>query len=234
MGILKTYDYETLEEHLGAILRKSDNIDFHSDNFFPVSLLDKLFHFSEKLSVIENRHEKNSFKNFHGHDFDRWIDNMIASTSLLLQDDNKEITEINLIDIDCININEETGETTVVLPNETIYRLMAKTGETDRHEMKLHSLEEMSVSLDLSGVSYDAVTDDNEPYQGFGGLAHVFRVVCEKSSINPTSVNAAKLSDKIFELLKFELLPLIPSLWNDMEIIYDTVRAELTHCSKQC
>lgn len=234
MSTASIYDYESIEEYLGNRLRTADNLDYHSDEFFPVSLLDMLFHFSEKLSIVENRHDKGSFKNFHGHDFDRWIDNLVASATLTIEDDENEASEIKLIDIDSIRINPD-GDTTVMLPDETVYNVINITDGISRQKVSINSVQQLDISLDLKNIiSQAANNEDEEEYQAFGSLAHVVRVVCEKNSINPAEIDGRRLSEKIFEIFKFELLPLIPSLWNDMEIIYDTVTPVLTYCSKLC
>lgn len=234
MSTASIYDYESIEEYLGNRLRAADNLDYHSDEFFPVSLLDMLFHFSEKLSIVENRHDKGSFKNFHGHDFDRWIDNLVASATLAIEDDENEASEIKLIDIDCIRIVPD-GDTTVMLPDETVYNIINITDGISRQKVSINSIQQLDISLELKNIiSQTANNEEDEAYQAFGSLAHVVRVVCEKNSINPCDIDCRRLSEKIFEIFKFELLPLIPSLWNDMEIIYDTVTPILTYCSKLC
>lgn len=226
---IAVFDYETIEEHLGNILRRSDNLDFHSENFFPVSIIDMLFHFSEKLSEIEKRRDSKSFRNFHGHDFDRWIDNMIADIPLYLKDDD-EICKVKLIDIDCISINLTTCEVSVTLPDETTYAMLFIDSTGNYKPLMLKNIEELTIHLDIAPVySLFTPNEDNENYDGFGSIAHLIRVVCEKSNTTPDSVDKYMLSNKIFNVFKFELLPLIPSIWNDMEVIYDTVKPQLTH-----
>lgn len=223
-----TVDYETLEEHLGNRLRSADNLDYSSEEFFPVSLIDMLFHFSEKLSVVENRREKGGFKNFHGHDFDRWIDNMIASTPVFIEDEEGDITKVTLVDIDSMVIDAVSGKVTITLPDETSYRAVIPVDSTHYEQMMLKTLDDLSVSLDLPAVErLFTPNEDNEIYEGFGQVAHIVRLIAEKSGIDINRVDRAVLSKKLFEVFKFELLPLIPSIWNDMEVIYDTVTPQL-------
>ena len=207
-------DYESIEIYLGDRLRRSDNLDIHADHFFPVTLLDKLFHYSEAVNGTERDGSNRSLhRNFHGHDFDRWIDNIVARTQLQLLDDENNRDQVALLDIDAMSMGD-SGVVTVVLPDETSYTLVLPDGR----ELSARSLNDLEIRLDLSRMfSCPPVDSDSEPYMGFGQLAHIVRVVCDKSGIDVTKVDQHDLSGRIFEHFKNELLPLIPSLWNDME-----------------
>lgn len=210
-------DYESIEIYLGDRLRRADNLDIHADHFFPVTLLDKLFHYSEEVNGTERDGSNRSLhRNFHGHDFDRWIDNIVARTQLQLLDDDDNRDRVSLLDIDAMSIGGTDGRVTVTLPDGTSYTLLAPDGRP----IAATSLHDLSIRLDLSTMfSRPPVDSDSEPYLGFGRLAHIVRVVCDKSGIDVAKVDRHDLSARIFEHFKHEMLPLIPSLWNDMEHI---------------
>lgn len=221
-----TLDYESIETSLGDKLRLSDNLDIHADHFFPVSLLDKLFHYSEQSRGTERDGlNRTVHRNFHGHDFDRWIDNIVAHTRLDIIDDEGSASTIDLIDIDSLTFNDD-HTVTVTLPDETSHTLL---DSGTRHPLYAGSINDISVNLDLSAMfEYPPTDSDSEPYLGFGPVAHIVRVVCDKSGITPSKVNANELSDRIFGHFRNEMLPLIPSLWNDMEHIMHYGRPRLT------
>ncbi len=221
-----TLDYESIETSLGDKLRLSDNLDIHADHFFPVSLLDKLFHYSEQSRGTERDYlNRTVHRNFHGHDFDRWIDNIVAHTRLDIIDDEGSARMIDLIDIDSLTFNDD-HTITATLPDETKYTLL----DSDTHRpLQADNINDISVNLDLSTMfERPPVDSDSEPYLGFGPIAHIVRVVCDKSDITPSKVNATELSDRIFAHFKHEMLPLIPSLWNDMEHIMHYGRPRLS------
>lgn len=203
-------DYETLEIYLGERLNASDCLDIHSDEFFPVSLLRQLFHYSE-----ESRPD-GAPVNYHGHDFDRWVDNCVAATRLHLINDKGDERQVTLVDIDGLEFVSD-GTIKVILPDETEWTLLIEQGEIP---LTASSLSDLDFSMPLEEMfKYHPVDDDSEGYTGFGVLAHLIRVVCERSGIDPAVVDQRQLSERIFAHFKDELLPLIPVLWNDMEHI---------------
>ena len=162
-------------------------------------------------------------RNFHGHDFDRWIDNLVARTRLPLADDDGELTEVELVDIDAMTF-DGAGNIIVTLPDDTEYTLMAPDGEP----LTALGVDELEVAVSLETMfSHPPVDSDSEPYLGFGTLAHIQRVVCDNSGIDATKVDPHELSARIFEHFKHEMLPLVPSLWNDMEHIMHYARPAL-------
>lgn len=213
-------DYEAIEEHLGNVLRHSDNLDVHSDSFFPVSLLDALFHYSEE-ACGHDRDATNRVvhNNFHGHDFDRWIDNMVAKVRLPLDGGGV----VSLVEIDSFTIAE--GRVIVTLPSEKEHLLLESP---DGAPMVVNRLEDLSIALDIAVMfEHPAVDDDADPYEGFGALARIVRVVSEKTGMDLAQVNAHDFSEKLLKHFGQEMLPLIPSLWNDMEHIYHFGRPRL-------
>lgn len=224
---MTTLDYESIEIYLGDHLRRQDCLDIHSDHFFPVTLLDELFHYSElSRGRVLDEHQRPVHRNFHGHDFDRWIDNLVARTELLLapEEGSNEVERIRLVDIDSMTLGESSHVVTVTLPDETSYTLLSPDGKT---LLRVGELKELSIRVDISRLfSMPPVDSDASQYMGFGMLAHIIRVVCERSGIDPKTVNPTELSRKVFAHFKDELTGLIPSLWNDMEHIahYTTPR----------
>lgn len=220
-----TFDYENIETHLGEYLRHADNLDIHSDHFFPITLLDRIFHYSEQQHGTEIEGGKKIHRNFHGHDFDRWIDNLIARTHLPLIDDEGNTETVELVDIDSFTVGTPGAEVLVTLPDETTYTLLDRDGKP----LQAHELEDLGVELDISDMfDRPPVDNDSEQYLGFGTLAQIVRVVCERSGLKleEGKMTAADLSERIFRHFRDELLPLIPSLWNDMEHI-----AHYAHCT---
>lgn len=211
-------DYESIEIYLGDRLRRSDNLDIHADHFFPVSILDLLFHFSEKSHGTETDGRGHALhRNFHGHDFDRWIDNLVAHTRLYISDDAGNNEEITLVDIDAMTFDSNLGIVTVTLPDETNYTLMTPGY---RSPLQARSIDDLDIAVDIKGMfDKPPVDNDSDPYMGFGAIAHIVRVVCDKSGIDPAKVDAHMLSQRIFDHFRYEMLPLIPSLWNDMDHI---------------
>ncbi|MDE6154070.1 MAG: hypothetical protein K2G21_08000 [Muribaculaceae bacterium] len=221
-----TLDYESIEIYLGDRLRRNDNLDIHGDNFFPVSLLDKLFHYSEsKRGTEHDSHGRPVHRNFHGHDFDRWVDNLVARTRLSLADEDGSRATVDLVDIDAFTFDDR-GYITVTLPDETSYTLMGSDG----HPLIAGSIDNLAVMLDISTMfNRPPVDSDSEPYLGFGTIAHIVRVVCERSGIDSSTVEPHQFTDRLFEHFKREMLPLIPSLWNDMEHIMHYAHPVLTN-----
>lgn len=220
-----TIDYESAETCLGDRLRLSDNLDIHADHFFPVSLLDRLFHYSEQACGTEtDSMNRTVHRNFHGHDFDRWIDNLVARTRIDLADDGGNIVTAELVDIDAMTFGCDRT-VTVTLPDETRYTLVEHDSGSP---LLADSIARLEIHLDISGMfDRPPVDGDSGPYLGFGTIAHVVRVVCDKNGIDMSRVNATELSERIFRHFRQEMLPLIPSLWNDMEHIMHYARPTL-------
>ncbi|MDE6085040.1 MAG: hypothetical protein K2G40_01385 [Muribaculaceae bacterium] len=223
----QTLDYETIETHLGDSLRKSDNLDIHADHFFPITLLNRIFHYSEENHGTEMEGGRVIHRNFHGHDFDRWIDNLVARTRINLSDQEGNIEHIDLVDIDSMTISDNNDEVIITLPDETEYVLV----DNENRPVKAEKLEDLHLSLDISHMfDRPPVDNDAEQYLGFGTLAQIVRVVCERTGlkVNDERMSPQELSERIFRHFNNELLPLIPSLWNDMEHIAHYGKPEIS------
>lgn len=214
---MTTLDYESIEIYLGERLRRADCLDIHTDHFFPVTLLDMLFHYSEKAAGTGvDSDGRPVHRNFHGHDFDRWIDNLVARTLLDGTDARGNAVRTELIDIDSMTLGDGEGDAVdIAMPDGTAFRLLdAATGAP----LATPEIDALDIAVDLAGLfDRPPVDADSERYMGFGLLAHILRVACERTGIDPARVDARLLSERIFAHFKDEMLPLIPSLWNDME-----------------
>ena len=222
----ETLDYETIEERLGETLRKSDNLDIHADHFFPVTLLNRIFHYSEEIHGKEMEGKRVIHRNFHGHDFDRWVDNLIARTRLTLLDSEWNVEHVDLVDTDSMTIGNPDSEITVTLPDETEYTLV----DDENNPIKADTVEDLSLIMDISHMfDRPPVDNDAEQYLGFGTLAQIVRVVCDRTGlkVDDGRMSPQELSERIFNHFQKELLPLIPSLWNDMEHIAHYANPEI-------
>lgn len=205
-------DYETLETHFGNHLRSTDRLGTDEELFFPIRFLDRLFHFAENLSVVENRRNPEIEVNTVGRDFDLWVDNMVANTVISLSDDEC-ITpiEVKLIDIEQF----ESGKDGLVkaVTASGIYDVL----DADGMPLKSGNIEEIGLEMEVTG-SFD---DEDRP-ESLEYLASIFIRAAQSMNIDLNSPAAAGFADRLFDYFKYDLVGLVPNLMEDLQLIAES------------
>lgn len=203
-----TLDYESLETLLGNRFRVSDNYDMDRDLFFPVSFLDRLFHFAQDLATVENRRDSRVKVQAFGRYFDIWVDDMVAKTRLHVnKGDNGAV--VRLIDVACMKFLE-SGE--VYAHVDGVEHLV-----TDEHGFPLRAYSPDDLALEIETSN----TFDSEFPETLEYLASFFIRAAAglKTEVNNTA--APRLADMLFDHFKFDLVPLVPDLFEDLSLIAD-------------
>ncbi len=206
-----TVDYESLETHLGNIFRMSDNYDLNDAHFFPVGFLDRLFHFAQDLSVVENRRDKKREILTSGDDFDRWVDDMIATASVQVRlDVSGSVVTAQLIDIASLQFEADgTVKAEMVDGNSAV--LMAD----ESTPMNVTSLEQLTIDVE------QAYSRQSEPLGTLEYLASMFYRASKALKVDISNDNRDKFIEPVFRFFKFDLIPMIPDLQEDLEQIAD-------------
>ena len=213
-------DYETLETHFGNHLRRADKLGADEELFFPVRFLDRLFHFAENLSVVENRHNPELEVNRAGRDFDIWVDNMVANPIVSLSDDDY-ITpiEVKLIDIEQFESGKD-GIVKAVTANGTFDVL-----DADGVPLKSGDIEEIGLQMEVTGTF-----DDEDRPESLEYLASIFIRAAQSMNIDLNSPAADGFADKLFDYFKYDLVNLVPSLMEDLQLIAESRILKLRAC----
>ena len=205
-------DYETLETHFGNHLRSTDRLGTDEELFFPIRFLDRLFHFAENLSVVENRRNPEIEVNTAGRDFDLWVDNMVANTVISLSDDEC-ITpiEVKLIDIEQF----ESGKDGLLkaVTARGVYDVL----DADGLPLKSGNIEEIGLEMEVTG-SFD---DEDRP-ESLEYLASIFIRAAQSMNIDLNSPAAAGFADRLFDYFKYDLVGLVPNLMEDLQLIAES------------
>ena len=205
-------DYETLETHFGNHLRSTDRLGTDEELFFPIRFLDRLFHFAENLSVVENRRNPEIEVNTAGRDFDLWVDNMVANTVISLSDDEC-ITpiEVKLIDIEQF----ESGKDGLLkaVTARGVYDVL----DADGMPLKSGNIEEIGLEMEVTG-SFD---DEDRP-ESLEYLASIFIRAAQSMNIDLNSPAAAGFADRLFDYFKYDLVCLVPNLMEDLQLIAES------------
>ena len=202
-------DYETLETHFGNHLRSTDRLGTDEELFFPIRFLDRLFHFAENLSVVENRRNPEIEVNTAGRDFDLWVDNMVANTVISLSDDECSTPiEVKLIDIEQF----ESGKDGLLkaVTARGVYDVL----DADGMPLKSGNIEEIGLEMEVTG-SFD---DEDRP-ESLEYLASIFIRAAQSMKIDLNSPAAAGFADRLFDYFKYDLVGLVPNLMEDLQLI---------------
>lgn len=206
---MKEYSYEELETAIGNIFRKQDNYDMADNHFFPISFLDRLTHFAQDLSVVENRQNPEIKTNDYGATFDIWVDNMAAKTLITLRTESGETVTLPLIEIygmqfcDDGTILARTGET-------SLFTVVGEDGQPLR-----------CASPDDFRIKIMTAYSKGEPLEDLEGLASLFIRAGRAMKIEISNETRPLFEDKIFRHFKFELIPMIPYIQENLETILD-------------
>lgn len=206
-----TVDYETLETALGNLLRKSDNYNLDNAHFFPVGFLDRLFHFAQDMSVVEHRRDEKNEIISSGDDFDRWIDDMVATATVLVgRDTDTEPIETQLVDIASLTFDGE-GRVIAEMADGGSATLMAN----DSAPLKAMALDDLMIEVEQDYRRQSA------PLETLEYLASVFYRASRSLKIDISNENSDRFIEPIFKFFKFDLIPFVPDLLEDLEQIAD-------------
>lgn len=207
-----TVDYESLETYLGNILRQSDNYDLDDAHFFPVGFLDRLFHFAQDLSVVENRRDPNRELLTSGDDFDRWVDDMIATASVMLRPEgSSKVVTVQLVDIASLRFDDGRGCVTVEMADGSSAVLM----NDESAPIIVTSPDELTIEVE------QAYSRQSEPLKTLEYLASMFYRASKALKVEISNDNREKFIEPVFRFFKFDLIALIPDLQEDLEQIAD-------------
>lgn len=206
-----TVDYETVETALGNRLRTCDNYDLDHAHFFPIGFIDRLFHFAQDLSVVEHRHDEKREVINSGDDFDRWVDDMVSGTILLVRTaPGAEPVEARLIDVMSLDF----------APDGTVTAEMAG-GVTAQVMLDAETPLLASGVDDLNIAVEEAYERQSSPLRTLEYLASMFFRAGRSLKINICNQNRDLFIEPIFKFFKFDLVPMINDLQEDLEQIAD-------------
>lgn len=213
---MSTYSYEDLETAIGNLLRKMDNYDMAEHHFFPISFLDRLTHFAENISVVESRSNPDIKPVDTGSTFDVWVDNMAAKCKVLLQTENNRTITVPLIEIYDMDFTPE-GE------------VYARTGETSRFRVLGQDGKPLAASSpeDLH-IKISTQYERGETLEDLEGLASLFIRAGRAMKVEINNANRPLFEEKIFNHFKFDLIPMIPYIQDNLETILDEDLVTLT------
>lgn len=206
-----TVDYETIETALGRRLRTSDNYNLDNAHFFPVGFLDRLFHFAQDMSVVEHRRDEKHEITSSGDDFDRWIDDMVATASVLVRrEGSSEPVEAQLVDIASLTFGDG-GEVTAEMADGSGAILMSDSSSP----LMATSLDDLTVEVEQNYSRQSA------PLETLEYLASVFYRASRSLKIDISNDNSTRFIEPVFKFFKFDLIPFVPDLLEDLEQIAD-------------
>lgn len=202
------YDYEELETAVGNYLRRQDSFNVAEHHFFPIGFIGRLCRFGQDLSVVEHRHNPQVKVADYGSDFDIWIDNMAACCTLHAADGGN-IRHLKLIDITYMEFSDN-GSVTVSITGDGSFPLTGSDGRPIRATCP------ENLPLELT-THYS----HGEPLEDIEGLASLFIRAGQIMNIEINDENRPRFEETVFSHFKFELVPMIPYILEDLETILD-------------
>ncbi len=211
-------DYETLETHLGNHLRRADNYDMNEDLFFPIQFLDRLFHFAEDLSVVENRRNPEVEVLHFGRDFDIWIDDMVANAVIYLADENTVAPmEVKLIDVQSFRVNASGN--IIATTDDGEFIVIGNDGEP----ISVTKIEDLCLNIETV-KSFD----EEERPETLEYLASIFIRAAQSMKTEVSNKTTHKFVNPIYEYFKYDLAKLVPALMDDLMLISENKMLKLT------
>lgn len=206
-----TVDYETVETALGDKLRACDNYDLDHAHFFPIGFIDRLFHFAQDLSVVEHRHDDKREVTTSGDDFDRWVDDMVSGTILLVRTaPGAEPVEARLIDVLSLDFASD-GTVTAEMAEGGTAQVMLDADTP----LLASGVDDLNIAVE------EAYERQSSPLRSLEYLASMFFRAGRSLKINICNQNRDLFIEPIFKFFKFDLVPMINDLQEDLEQIAD-------------
>ena len=211
----KIYSYEDLETSIGGKFRTMDNYDLEDAHFFPVSFLDSLFEFSQKLSIVENRRNPKAAVDYCHDDFNVWVDNMVANAKVRIEVDGKYV-DSRLIDIEEMQFAD--GRVKAVMAETSASHIVC---DRNNNPVKADDPE------DLKPEVTTAYHRQKSPLENIEYLASLFYRAGKAMKVDINNANVEKFREPFFKFFKFDMIPMIPALLEDLEQIADEELLEI-------
>ncbi|MDE7154641.1 MAG: hypothetical protein K2O00_09420 [Muribaculaceae bacterium] len=205
------YDYEEIEERLGAKLRERNFVNLPAGIFLPVKFIGRLMEFTESLTQEVARTDADVRVNILNKEFGRWIDDMIAQLRLtVISSVSPEAVHCELIDVESMRIEPGKALTVTLSGDRGEHQVLDEDGNplmvNDVDELQLEGDFNRLLDHDLEGIDY------------LGSLLIRGAMAMKKEL---TAEMFDDFSDRFFEYFKFDLERLTPAILEDLQSISD-------------
>lgn len=212
------YDYEEIEERLGAKLRERDFINLPEGIFLPVKFIGRLMEFTETLSKEAVRADADLRVSILNKEFGRWIDDMVAQLSLsVVSSVSCEPVHCRLIDVESMRVEPGMPLTVTLSGDRGDHQVLDSEGNA----MVVNDIDD----LELDGDFTRLLDQDLEGIDYLGSLL-IRGAMAMKKEIDATMFDA--FSTRFFDYFKYDLERLTPAILEDLQTISDHQLVRLT------
>lgn len=205
------YEKEDLKSNFNFRLLTQDRISDKKDLFFPIRLISRLFHLSERRARRNNSDKENR----NGAWIDRWADDCVEK--ITIHTDKGDFRFANIV---LLEIQPDSKQVTVTLDNGETATMLTET--KDRGMVALKSKALRYIHIDHTPMMAEILKENFDRLPTLQKFTAIIRKVAGKGGIPISASNISKISSAIFkDTDSADLETLIPELKEDLTLIQE-------------
>lgn len=207
------YSLDEIKRNFAFRLNTQNRMSNDKDVFYPISIIRKLFCFSQR-----NGKKKANPNNDYDW-FKDWTDDYVGEVKVLLNDKG-DITH-TMSDVRSLLLYPATGNVYVQISNID-GNLQVYSQKTDGEIEPLKANKLRNIHIDHTPLMADVLSDNISRIPAINTLSNEIKAIARAKKIDICPKNFGKISKALFadsEYVKAKLLPLIPAIKNELNIL---------------
>lgn len=203
------YEKEDLKLIFNLRLLTQDRISKNKDLFFPIRLISRIFHLSERMA----RKNNSAQENHNGAWIDLWTDECVEKITIHTDKGDFRFTDITLLEI-----QPDNRQVTVTLDNGETAVMLTET--KDRGKVTLESKALRYIHIDHTPLMAELLKENFDQLPALQKITAIIRNAAGPKRIHITASNISKINSAVLQNTEFtELEALIPQLKDDLTLI---------------
>lgn len=203
------YEYEDLESNFHFRLLTQDRMSESKDLFFPIRIISRLFHLSEKASRKNNSDQVNR----NGVWIDRWANDSVAEITV-----HTDKGDYILADIDQLEIQPENKRVVVTLGREETAIVLTETENCGMVPLECSALR--NIHIDHTPLMSEIIKENSAQLPALQKLTTIIREETIRQNITITTRNFSQISKAVFTNVDLaDLETLIPALKEELILL---------------
>ena len=212
-GDVIEYTLDALKKNFAFRLNTQNRMSNDKDIFYPISIIRKLFCYSQR----NGKRTTNSNNDYDW--FKDWTDDYVGEVKVLLNDKG-DITH-TMSDVRSLLLYPATGNVYVQISNID-GNLQVYSQKTDGEIEPLKANKLRNIHIDHTPLMADVLSDNISRIPAINTISNEIKAIARAKKIDICPKNFGKISKALFadsEYVKAKLLPLIPAIKNELNIL---------------
>lgn len=219
------YTYPDIEGNFCFRLMTQNRMSNDKELFYPIGIIRKLFRYGQKNARLAGtpNDDYEWFKN--------WIKDYVGEIGVITKEGILPLTQVQRLEIDPA-ANRVTVITNEVSGNR--HTVLTEKGDKVDVTVPMQAQEIRGIHIDHSPTMATVLSTTKGSLPAMNNLSELIRDTAKRHRINIKPANFGKISKKLFadaERVENDLLPLIPSLKEELDILRNNCELKLMQAS---